>query len=92
VLARHALGLVNTEYLAAPGTGPPFFFVPDEMPHAELPDTLQVINHTHAVFRPVTLIQMVQPGAREAVTVETVFDLAIDYLLAVLDTARNAGS
>lgn len=40
VFARKALRLMNTSYLAALGTGPPFLFVSNEMSYAELPYVL----------------------------------------------------
>jgi hypothetical protein len=92
VLAKDTLRLVNADYLAAPGTDPLFFFASDEMPYAELPDALQIVDHAHAVLGSIALVQMVQRGAREAATIEAVLHLAIHYFLTVLDTACNAGS
>ena len=82
---------MNTNYLAALGTGPPFLFVSNEMPYTELPDVLEIVNHTHAILGSVPLIQMVQPGARKAFTTEAVLDSSFHYLLTVLDSARDAG-
>ena len=91
VLARKALGLMNTDHLAALGTGPLFLFVSHEMPYAEASDILQIFNHAHSILGSIPLIQMVQPGAGKAVATETILDFTAHYLLTVLDTARNAG-
>jgi len=52
---------------------------------------MEILDHTHAILGSISLIQMVQPGARKAVTPKTVFVSAINYLLAVLNLTRNAG-
>ena len=89
--AKKALRLVNTNYLAALGTGPPFLFVSNERPYAELFYIHEIVNHTHAILGSVPLVQMVQPGARKVVTTETVPDSTLHYLFTVLDSARDAG-
>jgi hypothetical protein len=91
VLAIKALWLVNTDYLAALGTGPPFLFVSDEMSYPELPYLDEIVNHTHAILGSIALIQMTQPVARKAVTAEAVPDTTLDYPLPVLDSAGDAG-
>jgi hypothetical protein len=63
---------VNTNYLTALKTGPPFLFVHDEMLYAELPYVLEIVNHAHTILGSIALIQVVQPGARKAVTTEAV--------------------
>jgi hypothetical protein len=45
----------------------------------------------HPIFGSVSLIQMVQPDAREAVTIEAILDISVHYLLTVLDSTSNAG-
>ena len=82
---------MNTEYLAAFRAAPPFFFVSDEMPYAEFSDVLEIADHAHAILGSIPLIQMVQPGAREAVTTEAVLDFGVHDLLTVLDSAYDAG-
>jgi hypothetical protein len=78
---------VNTDYLAALGTGPPFLFVLSEMPYAELPDVFQIVDHAHGILGSVALIQMVQPGAGKAVTTKTVLDFGVCHLLTALNPA-----
>ena len=89
--ARKALRLVNTNYLATLGTGPPFLFVSNEMPYAELLYIHEIVNHTHTILGSIALIQVIQRGARKAVTTEAVPDSTLHYLLTVLDSARDAG-
>jgi hypothetical protein len=82
---------VNTDDLTALGTGPPFLFAFNEMPYAELPDVLQIVDHAHAILGSIALIQMVQPGAGKAFTTEAVPDSALHYHLTVFDSTRDAG-
>jgi hypothetical protein len=91
VFARKALRLMNTNYLAALGTGPPFLFVSNEMSYAELAYVLEIINHTHAILGSIALIQMVQFITRKAVATEAVLDSGFHYIHTVLDTAQDAG-
>ncbi len=81
------LRLVNTEYLTAFRAAPPFFFASDEMPYAEFSDVLEIVDHAHAILGSVPLIQIVQPGAREAITTEAVLDFGVHHFLTVLDSA-----
>jgi hypothetical protein len=83
---------MDTEYLAALGTDPPFLFASNEMPYAELPDVFQIVDHAHAILDSIPLIQVIQPDARKAFTIEAVLGLGVHYLLTVLDPARDAGS
>jgi len=61
------------------------------MSYAELLDVLKIVNHAHAVFDSIPLIQMVQAGAREGVTIEAVLDSISSSLLAVLDLTCDTG-
>jgi hypothetical protein len=81
---------MNTEHLAAFRASPPFLFVSDEMPYAEFSDVLKITDHAHAILGSITLIQMVQPVAGEAVTSEAVLGFCIHNLLTVLDFAYDA--
>ena len=81
---------MNTNYLTAFGTGPPFLFVHDEMLYAELLYVHEIVNHAHTILGSIALIQVVQPGARKAVTTEAVPDSTLHYLLTALDSARGA--
>ena len=83
--------MVNAEDLTAFRAAPPFFFVPDEVPYAEYSDVLEIADHAHAVPGSIALIQMPQPGTGKAVTAEAVPDFGVHDLLAVLDSARDAG-
>ena len=82
---------MNTQYIAARGTGPPFLFVSDEMSYAEFLNMRKVVDHTHAILGSVTFIQMSQPVAGKPVTPETVPDVALPYCFTVLYPAFNAG-
>jgi hypothetical protein len=87
VLAIKTLWLMNAEHLTAFRAGPSFFFGSYEMPYAEFPNVLKVADHAHAVFCFITLIQMREPIAGEAVTGKAVLGFGVCYLLAVLDFA-----
>ena len=91
VLTIKTLRRVNTEYLATFRAAPPFFFVSDELPYAEFSDVLEIADHAHAIPGSISLIQMVQRGAREAVAAEAVPDLGVYDILAVFDSACDAG-
>jgi hypothetical protein len=73
VSAGKALRFVDADDLAAPGTGPLFLFVFYETSDADLPDALQIVNHAHAVFDSIALVQMVQFIAGKTAAAETVF-------------------
>lgn len=81
---------MNTEYLAASRAFPPFFFVFDEMPFAKFTDVIEIFDHAHAILGSIPVIQIFQPGTREAVATEAILGFGVYYLLAVFDQARNA--
>ena len=82
---------MNTDYLAALGTGPPFLFVSNELSQTELLYIHEIVNHTHAILGSIALVQVIQLVARKAVTVEAVPDAAWRYLLTVFNRAHRAG-
>jgi hypothetical protein len=82
---------MHTEYFTTFWASPPFFFISNEMPYAEFSNFLKIFDHAHAIFGSITLIQMLQPIAGKAVTCEAVPDLGVYHLLAVLDSAFDAG-
>ena len=82
---------MNTNYLTAFGTGPPFLFISNKMSYTGLPYVLEIINHTHTILRSIALIQVFQPVAGKAVTTETVLEFIFRYLFTVLDSTRDAG-
>lgn len=88
--AGKAVRLMNTDYLAALGTGPPFLFVSNELPKTELLYIHEIVNHAHTILGSIALIQVIQLVARKAVTVEAVPNAAWRYLLTVLDSTGDA--
>jgi hypothetical protein len=78
---------MNADELAALGTGPPCLFVSKEMPYAELPDVLKIVNHAHAIFGSIPLIQMVECNTRKAVATEAVCNSGFHDIHTVLDPA-----
>jgi len=56
------------------------------MPNAEFSNVLEIADHAHAILGSITLIQMVQPDAREAVTIKAIIDFRVHHLLTVLDS------
>ncbi len=91
VPAIKALRIVNTENLTALRAAPPFFFAFNEMPYAEILYVLEIVDHAHDILGSIPLIQMVQPVARKAVTIEAVLDFCVHDFLAVFDLAHDAG-
>jgi hypothetical protein len=91
VPAGKAVRFMNTDHLSAPGADPPFFFISDETTYPKLPDVLKIVDHAHAVFGSIALIQMFQPVAGEAVASEAVTDFPLRHVLTVLDSACDAG-
>ena len=61
------------------------------MSYAELLYVHEILDHTHAILGPITLIQVIQPVARKPVATEAVPDFIVPYLLTVLDSACDAG-
>ncbi len=82
---------MNTEQLAAPGTGPPFLFVSNEMSYAELLYVHEILDHARAILGSITLIQVIQSVARKPVAPEAVPAFILSYLLTVLNPACDAG-
>ena len=60
------------------------------MPNAEFSDILEIFNHAHVVLGSIPLIQVVQPGARKAITAEAVLGFSLCHLFTVLDSAHDA--
>jgi hypothetical protein len=60
------------------------------MPNAEFSDILEIFNHAHAILGSVPFIQVIQHGARKAITAETVLDFSLSHLLTVLYSAHDA--
>ena len=61
------------------------------MPYTEVSDVPEIFDHAQAIIGSISLIQMVQSGARKAVTTEAVFDSGAYHLLTVLNTTHGAG-
>ena len=55
------------------------------MPYAEISYAFKISDHAHNISGSITLIQMLQPDAGEAVTAKTVLRFVFHHLLAVLD-------
>ena len=55
--------------MAALWTGPFFFFFSDEFSNSMLFNIFLVLNHTHGIFRIVTLVQAFHPGAWEFIAI-----------------------
>jgi hypothetical protein len=82
---------MHTNYLPAPGTGPLFLFVSNELSYSEFIYVLEIVNHTHTVFISIALIQMIQKGARKVFTTDAILDFTGHYLLTGFDSAGDAG-
>ena len=82
---------MNTNYLPAPGTGPPFLFVSDELSYSEFIYFFEIVNHTHTILISIALIQVIQMGARKIITTEAILDSTGHYSLTGFDSAGDAG-
>jgi len=89
VIAKKALRIVATNYLAAPGAGPPFFFVAYKMSYTELLNVIEIINHIQTILSSIALIQTIQRVTMKAVAAETVLNLAFRHPLTVLNFAST---
>jgi hypothetical protein len=81
---------MNTNYLATLGANPPFLFVFNENPYAELSYIFEIVNHTHNVLGSIAIIQVVQYDTGKTITTEAILDSTFRYFLTVLDSARDA--
>ena len=59
--------------------------------YADLLYIREIADHAHAILGFIALIQVDQPAAREAATVEAEPDFILPDLLAVLDSTRDTG-
>lgn len=66
---------VNGEKTSAFGAGPSSSLVFKECFHSSLSDELEILQHAHMVFSPVSLIKLFDPPAGKVRTVETEFPL-----------------
>jgi hypothetical protein len=82
---------MHTQHISALGTGPPVLFGSYEMTNAEFPDVFEILDHAHAIFGPIALIEMFQAGAGKVGATETVFYSTAHDPLTVLDQAGDAG-
>ena len=91
VAARETLRFMNTQQLTALRTGPSFLFVLYELSYTELLDAHKIVNHAHAILRPIAFVQVVQFVAREPVAADAVSGLAEPDAFTSLDSAYNPG-
>lgn len=82
--------LMNRHELTTLRTSPFSLFISNEISYAELPDVLKVVNHTHAIFGSIPLVQMLQFITRKTVTTEAVHGSTLRSIFAVLDPAQGA--
>ncbi len=80
---------MNTNDLAAFGTGPSLSFSANKIPYAELLDLLKIVHHTHAVLGSITTVQMAQPGAGVAFTSEAIPGFCLPRALAGLKATED---
>ncbi len=61
------------------------------MPHTRIPDTRQVVNHAHAVFCPISVIEAIQKRTGKASAPDAIPMIALRCGSTVLNLALNAG-
>ena len=91
MFARKALRLMNTNYLTALGTGPPFLFASNKMSYTELSHGYKIVNHAHTILGSIAIVQVDEIVARKAFTTKAVLNFSFSYLLTVLNFARDTG-
>ena len=91
VTALNAVFLVNAQYRAAFRTGPSFDLISRELPDADLPYDLEIVDHAHGVSGPIPIVQVFQGGARKAFAGAAERVSAFLQFPAILDLARDAG-
>jgi hypothetical protein len=87
--ATGALITMDTHCITALRTCPPLLFMSNKFPNSEVSNKLKIFDHTHAIFCPVTLVQIPQPAAGKAGTLKTVF-IRFSGLFACFYAANNA--
>ena len=90
-LALKAMRLMNADRCPATWTRPLGLFIPDKTLYSRSAYGLEVLNHAHPIFRPVTLVDVCQQFARKAWTVAAVTGFASNPALTFLDAASDAG-
>jgi hypothetical protein len=81
---------MNADRAAAIRAGPSDFFVCRELPNAKPANVLQILDHAHAVARPITFIQLLQAGTGELLTLEAESWFLVSEVCTVFDPASNA--
>jgi hypothetical protein len=82
--AGQAFWFMNANCFTAFGALPFLLLAPYERPDPLGLDHIQVVDHAHAIFGSVALVQMFQPGARKAIaTSGAIFDFALTKLFAI---------
>ena len=90
-LACKATRLMNTDCGPATRARPLGLFASDKILYPGSANGLEVLDHAHPVFRPVTLVNVCQQFAREAWTVAAVTGLASSPALTILDSTSDTG-
>jgi hypothetical protein len=91
VSTEQALWLVNADDTPALGTGPPLLFILDELLYAVRLYVLEMVEHTHAIFGSVPLVQALQPVAGKVRATKAEPGFSCRHLLACFDAACRAG-
>lgn len=71
-------------------TPPSFFLTSDKVPHTDVGDSAQIVNHAHAVLLAVTTVHVKNPFAWVSVALETKAELPTDKFLTIPDFACQA--
>lgn len=87
---EEALWLVDTQHTPAFRTDPFLLLVSHETPDAQPLNLVKVLDHAHAVFRPVAFIQPTETFTRVSVTDEAILELPTLRFFTRFDFAGNA--
>jgi hypothetical protein len=91
-LTGQTIRAVNTKHFPASGAGPKGALFLKKAPQSIIPEGRQIFNHAHAVFQTISPVEASKRVAWEAIAVSTETSAAAGPLLAILDSAIDAGA
>ena len=87
---EEALWLMDTQHKSAFRANPPLLLVSHETPDARPLNFVKVLDHAHAIFRPVPLVELTETLAGVFVTGKAILELPTLRFFAILDLAEDA--
>ena len=81
---------MNTDRAAAVRAGPSDLFIGHKLPDSEPADVLEILEHTHVVPGPVSLVQLLHAGTGKLLTLKTKSRFHILEVFTIFDPALDA--